>query len=324
VRYEHPGDSNMKETTPEDRATEIVKPLVPLHAEERVTRSYKQWNQIVRDHIRSETGLRLSDGDGRLTIPVRVVKGFPPQLAAVINHYYDPIIWMLVVGQPKLGGLVQGLAFLIENWDQFEEWPRLPQAARDGRPTLEGCHEIASSLQQAAISETIRKEIQEIDEDILGAYQFSPWQGSSVALYWLPIAMVASMLDVSIEDLTVVVLIHELSHGYTHLGRDIDGARWDDSAFCKSDREVIEGLAQFYTEVVSGELGSRAPGLTLAYRQLLRLQSGPYLVHQDWLKEDRRRRGETVRFALIAARGHEPTDYPTWQRLMATTRHNLT
>ena len=51
-------------------------------------------------------------------------------------------------------------------------------------------------------------------------------------------AMVAPMIDVAIEDLTVVVLIHELAHGYTHIGRDIDGTSWDDTAFAKSDLEA--------------------------------------------------------------------------------------
>ncbi len=313
----------MKETTPQDRATEIVKPLVPPDAEERVTRSFRQWNQVVRDHIRTETGLRLTDGDGRFSIPVGIDKGFPGKLAALIDRYRDPLVWRLVIGQPKVSGLVSGLEFLLQNWDQFERWPSLPQAAQNGRPTLERRLEIASSLQQAALTEEIRQRIKQIDEDILGVYHFSEGQGSSVALFWLPIAMVAAMLDVSIEDLTVVVLIHELAHGYTHAGRDIDGTRWDDVAFGKSAPEVKEGLAQFYTAVISGQLGSRAPSLAVAYERLLSLQSGPYLVYQEWLAADKRQRGETVRFALIAARSHGRIDHETWKGLMAVTRGNL-
>ncbi len=47
--------------------------------------------------------------------------------------------------------------------------------------------------------------------------------------------MIAAMLDVTIEDLTLVVLAHELTHGYTHIGRDIDGIQWNDRAFGTSD-----------------------------------------------------------------------------------------
>ena len=71
----------MNGTILQDRVTDIIKPLIPPDAEERVNRSFKQWNQIIRDHIRTETGLKLSDGDNRFAIPVRVIRGFPVTLA---------------------------------------------------------------------------------------------------------------------------------------------------------------------------------------------------------------------------------------------------
>ena len=142
-------------------------------------------------------------------------------------------------------------------------------------------------------------------------------------MYWLPIAMVAAMLDVAIEDLTVVVLIHELAHGYTQIGRDIDGTSWDDIGFGESELDVTEGLAQFYTEVISERLAARTPSLFRADQALLKLQSGPYLAHRDWLKADKRQIGETVRFTLIAARSHGRVLYEHWKGLMASTSDNL-
>jgi hypothetical protein len=92
--------------------------------------------------------LKLSDGDSRFAIPVRVVRGFPLSLARLIDQYRDPVMWRLIIGQPKLGGLIQGLKFLLAKWDQFEPWPLLPEAAKNGQPTLERALTIASSLQQ--------------------------------------------------------------------------------------------------------------------------------------------------------------------------------
>ena len=314
----------MNDNALQNRATEIIRPLLPPDAEERVNRSFNQWNQIIREHIRTETGLKLSDGDSRFSIKVKVVPGFPVTLAQLIDEYRDSLMWRLIIGQPKLGGLIQGLEFLLQGWGQFEKWPALPDAARNGQPFLERSLAIATSLQKAALAEKVVKQIKEIHEDILGVYHCPPpgvaW---SVELYWLPIAMVAAMLDVAIEDLTVVVLIHELAHGYTHLGRDIDGTSWDDTAFAKSDLEVVEGLAQFYTEVISKGLASRTPSFHTAYLKLLSLQSGPYLEHQEWLKDDKKQRGETVRFTLIAARSQGAVSYGLWRRLMEETRKNL-
>jgi hypothetical protein len=135
--------------------------------------------------------------------------------------------------------------------------------------------------------------------------------------------MIAAMLGVSIEDLTVVVLIHELAHGYTHIGRDIDGTRWNDMAFKESDPHVTEGLAQFYTQVISEGLASRTPGVLTAYEALLTLQGGPYLAHQEWLQEDKRQRGETVRFALNSARSRGAIEYDAWLQLLDFARNSL-
>jgi hypothetical protein len=307
----------------QDPATEIIKPLIPPDAEERVNRSFKQWNQIVRDHIRTETGLKLSDGDSRNAIPVRVADGFPVELAQLIDQYRDPVMWRLIIGQPKLGALIEGLKFLLRDWDQFEQWRSLPELAKNGHSVLDQALQIATSLQQVALADKVVQQIKSIHKDILGVYRFSPGQGSSIELYWLPIAMVAAMIGVAIEDLTVVVLIHELAHGYTHIGRDIDGASWSDSGFRESDLGVVEGLAQFYTEVISERLAIRTPSLFSAYQSLLDLQSGPYLAHREWMKGDKRQIGETVRFTLIAARGQKKVAYALWQQLMADTRKNL-
>ena len=47
----------MNDNALQNRTTEIIKPLVPPDAEERVNRSFKQWNHVVRDHIRTDAKL---------------------------------------------------------------------------------------------------------------------------------------------------------------------------------------------------------------------------------------------------------------------------
>jgi len=304
----------------QEQAIEVIKPLIPPDAEDRVTRSYRQWNQIVRDHIRNETELKLADGDGRNAVSVKVVDGFPVGLAHLIGRYSDPVLWRLIVGQPKLGGVVEGLTFLLDDWQAFEQWPQLPPTARNGRDPMHRTVEIVNALQQAALTERVRKDITAIDEDILGVYHTIT---SNVEIFWMPIAMVAAMLDVRIEDLTVVVLAHELTHGYTHIGRDIDGLQWDNEVFRRSDHAVVEGLAQFYTEVVTNKIAQRSPGPKLAYERLLGLQSGPYLAHQTWGKEGDRQRGETVRFTMVAARSRDPMKHDAWLEMLEATKKNL-
>ncbi len=78
-------------------------------------------------------------------------------------------------------------------------------------------------------------------------------------------ALFAGAFGLRIEDLAVVTLAHELSHAYTHVGRDIDGGTWRDPGFRQSDLAVVEGLAQFYTAAVAQKLAMRAPGVFPAH-----------------------------------------------------------
>ncbi|MGH9837856.1 MAG: hypothetical protein ACREEM_03640 [Blastocatellia bacterium] len=300
----------------EERAASIIKPLIPPDAEERVKRAFNQWNQIIREHIRNETGLKLSDGGGKYSIPIRVVTGFPDKLAKLIDDYDDRVLWLLILGQPKLGGVIEGLTFLLSHWDQLEQWGKLPDQARNGKANLQTSQQIVNALQQAALAEKVREQIKAINEDILGAYFYPEGKGYWIELYWMPIAMLAAMLDVRIEDLTLVVLAHELAHGYTHLGRDIEGGFWRDTAFQQTDLNIKEGLAQFYTQVVTTKIAERIPGPKQAYEKLLALQNGPYIVHQNWLGGRSRRIGEAIRFALIAVRNREVVNYDLWLKML--------
>lgn len=307
----------------QERAASIIKPLIPPDAEERVARAYKQWNQIIRDHIRNETGLRLSAGEGNHSVPVRVVNGFPDKLARLIDDHNDPILWLLILSQPKLGGVVEGLTFLLRHWDQIKQWDKLPDRAKGEKSGLVETQQIVNALQEAALAEKVREQIKAINEDILGAYFYPEGKGNWIELYWIPIAMIAAMLEVRIEDLTLVVLAHELAHGYTHLGRDIEGSFWQDDAFQKADLNIKEGLAQFYTQVVTTKIAERIPGPKLAYERLLALQGGPYVVHQKWLNGSSQRIGEAVRFALIATRNREVLYYDLWLKMLDDADVNL-
>jgi hypothetical protein len=313
----------LDEDTLQNKAMRLIKPLVPPDSQERVTRASKQWNSSLRGHIRGATGLKLTDREGKsgMDIPVKVVEGFSDELARLIDQHHDPVLWKLIIGQPKLGGLVEGVSFLLDVWSDLERWPKLPARLRSGDRALARSRVLAEKLQQLIVAEKIGKEISKFSTDILGIYRFRP--ASSIELYWMPIAMVSAMLDLKIEDLTVVVLIHELAHGYTHLGNDIDGQSWSTTGFANSDADVVEGLAQFYTAMITEEMAGKMPGPKLAYDRFLELQSGAYREHEKWLKQFTERRSEVIRFALIAARSQGHVNIRSWRSLMKAASHNL-
>lgn len=307
----------------QQNAISIIKPLIPPDAEERVLRTVKQSNSAIRDHIRTETALKLASGDGRGSIAVRVVEGLPAPLADIINRYPDPVLWRLIAAQPRLGAIIDGLNFLLEDWGAFECWPDLPSIAHGSGEALARARDVAWALQQVAHSDRVKKELADIHEDILGCYHFSQSRLPWVEIYWMPTALFAGMLHLRIEDLTVVVLAHELAHGYTHQGCDIDGRSWETSAFSGSHADVVEGLAQFYADLVTDRMSIRAPGAHEAYKKLLALQSGPYRAHEEWLKGQSERKREAVRFALLATRGEVPATNEAWNQLLIDASRRL-
>jgi hypothetical protein len=139
--------------------------------------------------------------------------------------------------------------------------------------------------------------ILKIDEDVLGAYFFR--KTAHIELYWAVIGLVARSIGKSVEDLTLVVLAHELAHAYTHLGADLDGTRWDTQEFAETEHALREGLAQYYTRLVCQRLAFQAPGSLATYEKLLQHQPEAYKSHCQWIKDYS---PEEVRSALLAMR----------------------
>lgn len=122
----------------------------------------------------------------------------------------------------------------------------------------------------------------------------------------MPIGIIAGILDVSIEDLSFVVLAHEMAHAYTHVGLDIDGVQWNTEAFAESSKEIVEGLAQFYTESICKKYTNRQPGILEAFEKMIEKQSAPYTHFRKWTKEHA---AEVVRFSMISTRSNNIREY---------------
>jgi hypothetical protein len=304
-----------------DQASELqrvairqLRSLISDGAEKIVSDVVRQINRVVRDSIRTETGLRLSDETYRGSVPIKVVAGFPSSLTQLIERYPDPTLWRLISLRPKLISVSDSLKELLVHWNQFEAWDGLPTTAKNAGPTLRRSLEISESLSALAAADALLIEISLIEDDILGAY----WHGQHIEIYWMAITLFSAAFGVRIEDLTSVAMIHELAHAYTHLARDIDGSMWEDGGFEQSEPAVIEGLAQYYTATVTQKLTSRLPSAHHAYQTVLQYQSGPYHSHLAWFDENVAvdGRGEVVRSALLQARKAGKVTNRTWRTML--------
>jgi hypothetical protein len=183
--------------------------------------------------------------------------------------------------------------------------PFLPPSVADAR---EFCDHLLSALQRIEIG----KKLGGISEDTLGAYFF---RVPEVHLYWMVIGLVAGVLGITVESRTVEVATHELAHAYSHLGRDIDRKKWETEAFARTDLNIVEGIAQFYTEVVAGKLETRNPPVLPAYQKLTEIQQGPTGFTRNGRRGNPRQRHSDAPSRRNRSRNNCPMSKPTRKRL---------
>lgn len=273
------------------RWDQIVNRLAPK-CETNVKRAVQLWNQKIRNQLTTEIGFQLR---GR-QVPVRVVDGLPTPLSSILG---DPDgLALVALNQSLLRGVVDGT--------QFMELVRESVIGSDGNllgtaqsSEIEHVQETAAAWILRANDHNLAQSLSQINEDVLGAYFF---YRSEIRIYWLAIGIFSALCDVSIEALTIVVLTHELAHAYTHLGYDIDGYDWPTRRFASTDIAIIEGLAQFYTEIVCRNLKDQIPEAERTFEALLMRQSDIYKTHRTWVLQDDQHSGEIVRVSLVECR----------------------
>jgi hypothetical protein len=288
-----------------------LRKLLAKDVRDRVQGTVKQWNQFLRELIRTETALRLSTNEAKQAVPVKVEDGLPLPFNRILRDVDELLLW-LTINRPSLEAAAAGLDKVIRKFPDLMHWPPIKQSLDKqedfddfDQPTFRKSQLFIQTLLHVLESRSIFEQLKNIDEDVLGAYFF---RIPEIRLYWMAIGFFAHYLDVPVEALTVVTLAHELAHSYSHLGKDIDGRDWDIKAFAEADLYIVEGLAQFYTEVACKRLTTRYPGAYYAYQEFLKIQGGPYLAHCSWGGDDGRA-GEVIRISMLHTRTNQVTLY---------------
>ncbi|SRR6266436_2016057 len=285
---------------PESLAEIRLLQVLTRDAHREVVEAVNRWNGPLRAEVRALTALKLTDDSGRSStkLPVAIIDGMPKPLADVTGEI-EPWQWWLVLNRPALELADHGLKLLIEQEKLLSQHVgEVP--TRIGAVWLS--RNLIGDIVKKSIDEDILARFKKIEEDILGAY----WMNAScIHIYWMPLAIFASLFRVTLSTLTVAVLCHELVHAYSHRGMDIDGSSWPTGYFIKTDTYVKEGLAQYYTEQVMRSLQSRLPDGLNTFLAKTAKQSAPYTAYQNWL-EKKQPSPEVVRLAMLAFRNSNP------------------
>jgi len=301
---------------------------VPPEAEERVRHVRDQLRATVQDALRSECRLVMRTAEEPAEhrqgaqVPVEIAPGHPAVLDRLILPDDLEIALLLARYRPALEQARFGVTGLLELRGELQRVGNNVLSHQVTERELKSTADWATTLLAFLAQNDPLKKVLGVSEDFLGVYRYGlldpdadeyAVNRATILLYWGVIGLVADWIPCAIEDLTLVVLTHELAHAYTQLGADIDGRRWPVRAFKSAEPALKEGLAQYYTERVLKRLAQRHPGAYQAYEAMLPSQPVDYQGHRLWAQDSS---SEAVRRAMLEVRrAPEGTLAVFWRRL---------
>ena len=298
--HEKKAPGRLPVTVAEERLQHVLAP----GAQSVVSETVKRWNVALRDAVRGATALKLSGDSGRAvaSVPVSVVDGMPRPMAEATSDI-EPWQWWLILNAPALATAREGLRIIADERDMLAR--HLGDIA-DEMASVDSSRGFVERILGHSIERDLAERLEGIEDDILGAY----WvHDSKIQIYWMPIAIFASLFGLSIPMLTIITLCHELAHAYTHRGVDLNSNAWNTNHFIRTDNGVKEGLAQYYTDQVMRAFETRVPGILEAFLKLAESQSRLYSDYQTWIGNSEESGLEAVRYAMLELRNSSPPLY---------------
>jgi hypothetical protein len=150
--------------------------------------------------------------------------------------------------------------------------------------------------------------------DLLGYYSFTE---ASIKICYIPLILFSRIKKVPLEYCLLITLVHEVAHAFHHLGKDKDGKHWE--RMSGVDKNVLEGLAQYYTHRFAEEYSKYSTNINKAYENILACQRGPYRTHLDWINNGYT--AEHIKQTMIAFR--RKNEYKTYEQFLALLKTTL-
>ena len=274
-----------------------------------VIKSKDKYNQKIRNVIADKTGLslnykakyfdlKLNDNVEKTAIKISIEDYVPLSLINLFEKFDDNHIEMLL-HYNKMKSSVKEIEYQIDKFNSFSRYVDETIKIEDLLQTLNYLKKLIIEVEDSGLIEALKS----LGPDSLGAYFVHE---NRVELYWLSIGLCQIIHNFSVEDFTLVVLTHELVHGYSHIGYDKDGNNWDTKSFYNSDLKIVEGFAQLYTEMICEDFFEQAID---SFNCLLSNQSIEYTDYKNWFSERESYKYEKARRILLKSRQKQIINY---------------
>ena len=293
--------------------TDLIR-RIPKGVEAQVRAVRNQTRSVLQEALRAECRLVLRTPEESKArrpgaqVPVKMDPAYPVALENIWFPDEIEIIMLLSRYRTALKETHRGTLGLLRLREELSKLPDSERWISVSVSDLQSTSNWAQTLLKVLEKHDPLQKVFTVREDILGVYEYDitdPPADDRVAnrawirLYWAVIGLVSEWMGCTVEDLTIVVLAHELSHAYTQLGADIEGRRWQVTTFSEAKIELKEGLAQYYTDRVLRRLSHRYTGALAAYEQMLPMQPDLYRTHEGWVKNST---PEAIRRAMLEVR----------------------
>jgi hypothetical protein len=316
------------------RLTDLIA-RVPAEVEEKVRRVRDQTRAVLQEALRAECRLVMrttQEAEEKklgAQVPVEVAPGYPAILAGVSFPDDFEIIMLLSPYRASLERAHKGAKQLLRLREELSHRENPERWIQASEAELHSTSDWAAYLLAFLEKHDPLKTLLAVRDDFLGVYEYDiraihadeyTANRATIYLYWGVIGLVAEWMGCAVEDLAIVVLTHELAHAYTQLGADIEGRRWFAPQFAKTEKELKEGLAQYYTDRVLRRVERRYPGALSVFIAMLPGQPAAYRTHEPWIQD---LSPEAVRRAMLEVRRWREGKVADFDRRLAAAQAEL-
>lgn len=202
---------------------------VPAEVEARVRRVRDQVRPIVQEALRAECRLVLRTPEETeqkrpgAHVPVEVEPGYP----VVLQHiaFPDDFERIMLLGRYRalLEQARNGASGLVRLRDELMQRSEPGKWVSATASDLQSVSNWSAALLKVLDQHDPLKTVLSVSQDFLGVYEYDAKSlfademvvnRATIRLYWGVIGLVSEWLGCEVEDLAIVVLVHELAHAY--------------------------------------------------------------------------------------------------------------
>lgn len=287
-----------------------------LDFKEEVSAAKDKHNLRIRNYFSDKMGLSLTNKSRESDytkqeykekgiIQIEISDKIPKEFIEIVN-LYDFSFLRLLLHYNQISNSIGEINFQMEYFERFSQFTSRPPKLSHLEKTMDYLLDLFSLITNSEIW----NDLNSIHPDQLGTY--AP-HTSIIELHWLSISFLSKLHNDSVEDVLILVLAHELAHGYTHLGYDKDGNRWETEPFLKADRRITEGFAQIYTFFL---LKDYFPSALRIFNRMLRHSPIQYVDFMSWFDSNDKILYEKTRRLLLITRNKQIVEYSEFKEVL--------